>query len=128
MRSILDTCTLIWLSTDPKKLSRKAVEIIDSDDVELLISHVSVWEMSLKIRSGKMTFPKPLRRWLHEQKNIWRFDWIPINLNHILFCLELQNHHNDPFDRMLIAQAIEENIPVLTPDSHIKQYPVEVIW
>jgi len=128
LEAILDTCTLIWLCCEPKNLSLKATETIDSVENSLSVSHVSIWEMALKQRSGKMVFPKPLRRWIFEQRAIWRFEWIPISLDHILRTTELPDHHNDPFDRLLIAQALKENIPIITPDVYIKQYPVETIW
>jgi PIN domain nuclease of toxin-antitoxin system len=125
---LLDTCTLLWLCGNPKKLSNKVKECIDSEDTEIVVSLVSVWEMGLKTQSGKMKFPKPLRRWIHDQREIWKFDVLSISLEHILTTNELPEHHKDPFDRLLIAQALRNNIPFLTPDKIIAEYPVEVIW
>ena len=128
MRVILDTCSLIWLCMEPDRLSEHAGQIIDADATQCLISHVSVWEIALKIKSGKMVFPKPLRRWIFEQKEEWELEWIPISLNHLLRTTEMEGYHDDPFDRLLVAQALEENIPIITPDKYITRYPVEVIW
>jgi PIN domain nuclease of toxin-antitoxin system len=75
-----------------------------------------------------MKFPKPLRRWISEQKDIWEFDWFPINLDHIFRTNELPDYHNDPFDRLIVSQCLHANIPVVTPDSYLTQYPIEVIW
>lgn len=125
---LLDTCTLIWLCSEPDKLSVKAIKIIDNPDTALLVSHVSAWEMSLKSKTGKMIFPKPLRRWLAEQKDVWHFEWLPISLEHILSTNELPDHHKDPFDRLIVSQAMKKNIPVVTPDDFIKKYAVEIIW
>lgn len=128
MRVLLDTCTLLWLCSKPKELSNNVKKCIDSADSSLMVSLVSLWEMNLKIQSGKMKFPKPLRRWIHEQKEIWKFDFLPISLEHILTTNELPEYHKDPFDRLLVAQALRNNIPLLTPDEFIVKYPVEVIW
>ncbi len=128
MHLLLDTCTLIWLCTEPNQLSKRAGETIDRYDASLFVSHVSALEMSLKIKSGKMVFPKPLRRWLAEQQNLWKFEWLSIVLDHILNLNELPDIHKDPFDRLLVSQALNKNIPILTPDTFIKQYPVETVW
>lgn len=128
MAILLDTCTLIWLCSEPNKLSVKAAQMIDKPGAALLVSHVSVWEMSLKNKTGKMRFPKPLRRWLAEQKDVWDFEWLPISLEHILSTNELPDYHKDPFDRLIVSQAMKKNIPVVTPDLFIKQYTVETLW
>jgi PIN domain nuclease of toxin-antitoxin system len=125
---LLDTCTFIWLCSSPGKLSGKAVSLLNEKSNELLLSHVSVWEMALKTTAGKMVFPKPLRRWLAEQKAVWRYSYLPITLNVILSSTELPDYHRDPFDRFLVSQALTENIPIITPDPSIGKYMIETIW
>ncbi len=75
-----------------------------------------------------MTFPKPLRRWIEEQEQIWRFTWLGISKEHILTTEELPRHHKDPFDRLIVAQGLRENMPILTSDKYIQAYPVECVW
>jgi PIN domain nuclease of toxin-antitoxin system len=125
---LLDTCTFIWLCSSPEKLTDKAVSLVNEKSNELLISHVSVWEIALKSAAGKMALPKPLRRWLAEQKAVWRHSYLPITLNVILSSTELPDYHRDPFDRLLVSQALTENIPIITPDPSIGKYMIETIW
>ncbi len=69
-----------------------------------------------------------LALFIAEQKRIWHFSWLEIEKEHILTTAELPVHHKDPFDRLLAAQALRENMAILTPDEHIRKYPVECIW
>jgi len=125
---LLDTCTLIWLTQEPERLSAKSRTIIENSNNELIVSHVSVWEMLLKIQSGKFSFPVPLRKWLSDQQSVWDFRYLNIALEHLLRIEEIERHHSDPFDRLLVTQAIVENIGIVTPDSWIAKYPVQVLW
>lgn len=128
MNILLDTCTLIWLTQEPERLSEKSKTIIENPDNELLVSHVSVWEMLLKTQAGKLSFPVPLRKWLSDQQNTWDFRYLNITLEHLLRVEEIERHHSDPFDRLLVTQAIVENIGIVTPDPWIAKYPVQVLW
>jgi len=125
---LLDTCTLIWLTQESERLSEKSRTIIENPDNELLVSHVSVWEMLLKTQAGKLSFPVPLRKWLSDQQNTWDFRYLNISLEHLLRVEEIERHHSDPFDRLLVTQAIVENIGIVTPDPWIAKYPVQVLW
>ena len=128
MKVLLDTCTLLWLTQEPKRLSPPSRRVIDDADNALLLSDASLWEMALKTTIGKLTFTPPLRRWLADQRAIWRFEALPIREDHILRTVEIERHHVDPFDRLIVAQALAENLPVVTPDREIAKYPVHVIW
>lgn len=128
MRALLDTCTLIWLAQEPGKLSARCVEVIDDPANDLVVSHVSVWELALKAAAGKFRFPIPLRSWLEQQRSHWRFEYLAIGLEHILRTNEIERHHADPFDRLIVSQAMVENLGILTPDQAVASYPVHVIW
>jgi len=125
---LLDTCTLIWLTQEPERLSAKGKAVIESPETDLLVSHASVWEMLLKSQAGKLSFPAPLRKWLRDQQDHWGFRYLDITLEHLLRTGELARHHVDPFDRLLVTQAIVENLAILTPDPWIVRYPVQAIW
>ena len=125
---LLDTCILLWLAQEPDRLSDSARAAIDESDNELVVSHASIWELALKTLAGRLSFSPPLRRWLTEQKGIWRFDYLAITEEQILRTLEIERHHLDPFDRLLVAQALDRNLPIVTPDPSISRYPVQVIW
>jgi len=125
---LLDTCVLIWLTQEPEKLSEKSKEVLEKPDNELLVSHVSVWEMLLKMQAEKLSLSLPLRKWLSEQQSIWGFFYLAITLEHLLRTGEIERHHSDPFDRLLVSQSIVESLSIMTPDPWIPRYPVHVIW
>ena len=128
MTLLLDTCTLVWLAQEPSRLSKVCRATIDDPQTDLLVSHATLWEMALKVGAGKLTFSPPLRRWLIEQQDIWKFDYLVISDDHILRTLEVERHHVDPFDRLLVTQALAENLPIATPDPLIARYPVQILW
>lgn len=125
---LMDTCTLLWLTQEPDRLSDSSRAAIDESDNELVVSHATIWELASKTLAGKLSFSPPLRRWLAEQKGIWRFRYLAITEEQILRTLEIERHHLDPFDRLLAAQALDRNLPIITPDPSISRYPVQVFW
>ena len=128
MRLLLDTCALLWLTAEPNNLSSDAIEAIEHPGAKIHVSDASVWELCLKWQSGKIQLPQPPRTWIEAQRNIWLFDSVQIEKEHLYRTSELPTHHRDPFDRMLVAQAIEERLQIITPDAEIKKYPVAGIW
>ena len=125
---LLDTCTLIWLSTEPDKLSPASVEAIDGSDSVLLWSDVSALEITLKWGAGKLVLPDPPRHWLERQISDWGLESLNIRRADIYRASELPAHHRDPFDRLLVAAALGSNATILTPDEAIHQYPVSCRW
>lgn len=94
----------------------------------LLLSLASVWEILIKIQLGKLSLPAPLGDILEKQQQTNQIELLPIALPHILALEQLTQYHRDPFDRLLIAQARVEGIPIISDDSVFSQYPVELIW
>ncbi|HZH04881.1 MAG TPA: type II toxin-antitoxin system VapC family toxin [Myxococcaceae bacterium] len=125
---LLDTCTFIWLTADPRSLSRKASKAIDAATLALYLSGASVWEICLKWKAGKLELPLPPRRWIEEQVNRWQLDVLPLNSDHFYATTELVDLHRDPFDRLIVTQAISEALTVVTPDAAIAAYPVGTLW
>ena len=125
---ILDTCTLIWQCTDPKRISETAKEAIETAQTPLLLSDVSAIELALKWQSGKLDIPDPPRHWLEKQIAVWGLTCLSLSRFDIYRATELPNHHRDPFDRWLVASALNENATILSPDSAIHQYPVSCLW
>ena len=128
MNLILDTHVFIWWTLTPEKLSSTVINLINNDYNRLLLSIASIWEMQIKITIGKLYFDKSLSDIVGSQRNINDVQILPVELEHIWQLDNLPLHHKDPFDRMLIAQAISENIPILSIDSVFYQYPVQIIW
>ena len=127
-RYLLDTCTLIWLATEPEKLSSATVQAIDGSDSALLWSDVSSLEIALKWSAGKLVLPDPPRHWLEGQIDAWGLECLSLSRTDVYRASELPAHHRDPFDRLLVAAALEANATILTPDEAVCQYPVSCRW
>lgn len=128
MRVLLDTHVFMWWINDDARLSEAARELLSDGGNELLFSVASGWEMAIKIGLGKLTVTGNLGSFLSERLTENAMEVLPLSLSHAVGVTELPHHHRDPFDRLLVAQAIFEGIPLLTADPHLSQYPVEVIW
>lgn len=128
MRLLLDTCTFVWLASEPNRLSVPARRRLDNAEADLLLSDASVWEICLKWQAGKLTLPEPPRRWIEHQRRSWELERLPIEPEHLYRSTELPAHHRDPFDRILVSQAIVEDLIVVTPDQAFAAYPVAVLW
>ncbi len=102
--------------------------MIEDDSNEILISLASIWELAIKSSKGKLALPGSSATSLLEYMDAVDYVLLPINASHILRMETLPHHHGDPFDRMLVAQAIEEDLTLLTPDSEIPLYSVKVVW
>ena len=128
MELLLDTCAIIWLSAEPERFSGTARSAIDAQDAKLFASDASTWEVCLKWLAKKIVLPTPPRQWLAEQAAIWQMDRLPFELDHFFRTCELPVLHKDPFDRMLVAQAIARGLTIVTPDPAIHAYPCAVLW
>ncbi|MHB8987072.1 MAG: type II toxin-antitoxin system VapC family toxin [Eubacteriales bacterium] len=128
MKALLDTHTFLWWITDDLRLSPRVREIIGDEENELFLSSASGWEMAIKARLGKLDLPAGLISFVAEQMAINAIDPLPVEMSHALHVYNLPDYHRDPFDRILIAQARLENMPILTSDPQIGRYPVKVVW
>ena len=128
MKYLLDTHSLIWFFAGHPNLSNKVREIMEDDNHQKLISLVSVWEMGIKQSKGKFNLSLPLEDYINNNIKLEDFDLLPIKLNHVSLITSLPFHHNDPFDRLLIAQSIIENIPILSKDIAFDAYDVNRLW
>jgi PIN domain nuclease of toxin-antitoxin system len=125
---LVDTHTFIWdLEANPKS-SRKAIEMLRSDSSELVFSLVSLWEIAIKIKLGKLNTIGSSVAYIRDEMNAYGMELLPIRYEHILQLETLPAHHGDPFDRLLVAQAIAESLPILTHDRKLALYPVKLIW
>jgi len=128
MRLLLDTHAFLWWITDDARLSEKAREIMGDGKNQLFFSAASGWEIAIKAKLGKLKVSDDLERFIPEQVALNAIENLPILLSHVLHVYALPDYHRDPFDRLLISQAQLEGLPILTADSQISQYPVEVVW
>lgn len=128
MKVILDTHIFLWWIVDDPRLSPRARQVLSHSKNELLFSAASAWEIAIKVGLGKLKIPAPIDRFIIEQLSINGISVLPIELRHALHIAALPKFHRDPFDRLLIAQAQVERVPIVSGDSQIRRYDVEVIW
>ena len=128
MRCLLDTCTFLWIIVGAEELSPTAREMFTNPANEMLLSVVSVWELSVKHAVGKLPLPSAFDRFVVEQRERHGITALPLDERAILHLHKLPALHRDPFDRMLICQTIEHDCVLLTPDPLITQYPVRTRW
>ena len=128
MRALLDTHTFLWWNLDAPQLSSVAREFIATGDNEIFLSAATAWEIAIKAAKGRLTLPEPPDQYVAERMRLHHFSALPIELSHALEVYRLPDIHQDPFDRLLIAQSQLEKMPLLTADSEINHYQVEVIW
>lgn len=123
MKFLLDTNTLIWWLGNDATLSQTAKKIIANPDNLIFVSAASAWEIAIKKQIGKLNVPDDLETQI-KQKD---FQALPIDISHAAYIEKLPLHHKDPFDRIIIAQAICENMKILTRDKKFDIYQVGVI-
>ena len=123
MQLLLDTHALIWWLSNDSTISGKAKKAIADPDNIVFVSAASAWEIAIKKSLGKLQAPDDLSVQIEEK----RFTSLAISINHALMIEKLPLHHQDPFDRILIAQAISENLIIITRDRKFKAYEVKTI-
>jgi PIN domain nuclease of toxin-antitoxin system len=128
MKVLVDTHTFLWDLLSDHRSSRIAKQILKSDEHELFFSLVSLWEFAIKIKTGKLNALGSSVAYIRDEMENYSMQLLPIRYQHILQLEELPAHHSDPFDRLLIAQAIAESLPILTHDEKFSLYPVKTIW
>lgn len=128
MRLLLDACTFLWLISDDDSLSQVTRELFQNPQNEVFLSAVSVWEITVKYQLGKLPLPQHPRQYIPQKRIQHQIESLSLHEEAIQHLANLPDIHRDPFDRMLICQAIEEGMVLLTPDPLIQQYPVKVIW
>jgi PIN domain nuclease of toxin-antitoxin system len=127
MKLLLDTHVFIWMHGDPDRLLARARKLLVDADTELHVSAVVARELGIKIARERLTLPEPLDEYVMSRAHRSRMSLLSIDLVHVLEAVALPPHHTDPFDRMLVAQAREESLPLLTADPWVARYDVEIV-
>lgn len=128
MKALLDTCTFLWMAIDASDLSAAVREIVLDSTNELYLSAASAWEVALKYARGKLVLPEPPSRYIPTRRVVLGLAALGIEEEAVLVLERLPALHRDPFDRLLICQALIHGLALLTPDPQIQQYPVRTIW
>ncbi|MBO9577139.1 MAG: type II toxin-antitoxin system VapC family toxin [Microbacteriaceae bacterium] len=128
-RVLLDTHALVWALTAPERLGSNAQALLDEQDIDVLVSAVSAWEIATKVRLGKMPEALPITHHFDQALEDLRAVSLPLSTAQGLLAGGLAWEHRDPFDRMLAAQAILEGVTLLTADAHLRQLPgLATVW
>ncbi|MGH7755597.1 MAG: type II toxin-antitoxin system VapC family toxin [Vulcanimicrobiaceae bacterium] len=128
MRLLLDTVALLWLLADAPELSAAARRELADSEAEIYVSPVSTWEIVTKYRLGQLPLPAPPEELLPRERRARGLLEAPLGEAAVLHLGRLPLLHRDPFDLMLICQAIEEQLVIVTPDTMIRRYPVKTFW
>ncbi len=128
MNLLLDSHTFIWWRDEPHKLSAIAFAEISSPINVVLLSVVTVWELQIKIALNKFTIKGGLENAVKDEQQNNGFQILPVQLSHALHLENLPLHHKDPFDRLLISQAMVENLMLVSGDSKFSDYQVNLLW
>ena len=127
MTLLLDTHAFLWWISDDPRLSPPARAAIGDGRNEVFLSAASAWEIAIK-GGGRVEIPEPTAAFVTQQVRANGFEVLPIHLRHALAVASLPGHHRDPFDRMLVAQSIQEGLKLVSGDAQIALYDVEVVW
>jgi PIN domain nuclease of toxin-antitoxin system len=126
-RYLVDTHVWLWMQVDPTQIEPGALRLIEDSSNELLLSAASSWEIAVKYRLGKLRLPKPPSVYVPDRMRRSATLPLPVEVDHALRVADMPDHHRDPFDRLLVAQAQALDIPIVTADDQFGLYDVEVI-
>ncbi len=124
----MDTHAFIWYTTDSSRLTATGRSLIDNGENDILLSTASVWEMAIEHSIGRLTFSMPFMESIEQQIAVNRIDILEITFDHIEVVASLPLHHRDPFDRLIIAQSMAEQIPVLSRDAFFDACAIARVW
>ena len=127
MRLLLDTHALLWYAAGDPRLSGQALDAINATDAKSVVSAASLWEMAIKVSIGKLALGETVREFWSRHENAG-VDLLPINALESTFVEKMPFHHRDPFDRLIIAQAIVHQLPIVSKDVIFDLYGISRIW
>ena len=128
MRYLFDTHTLIWFIMGNPNLPDHIRTLIETSENQRLVSVASLWEIAVKVSLGKLDIGSSFEQFIPGQLNANHMDILPISVAHLQRVAQLPFHHRDPFDRLIIAQSLVEDIPLLSRDPQFEQYNVTRLW
>lgn len=128
MKVLLDTCAFLWVIGDAPQLTPSARGNFSDPDNDVYLSTISTWEITLKYSLSTLPLPEPPERFVPEQRENHGIEPLALTEQATFHLHRLPGLHRDPFDRMLVCQAIDLGLVILTPDPLITQYPVRTLW
>jgi len=127
MNLLLDTHALLWFVAGDARLTRRGRQAIEAEDTVNYVSMASWWEIAIKCSLGKLSIDDPLDEFM-KLRTGEGFRLLPLESQHLLPLVELPFHHRDPFDRLIVCQAMVENMAICTGDKNFRRYPVKLYW
>ena len=128
MKLLLDTHAFLWWVEGTPAVGRRAKAAVADPDNEVFFSIASCWELAIKIRLGKLRLAEPLQRFVPRQLSANGFSLLDLRFDHVVRVVDLPLHHGDPFDRLLVAQALADDLTVVSADRTFRKYEVGVLW
>ncbi|VAX10454.1 hypothetical protein MNBD_GAMMA26-211 [hydrothermal vent metagenome] len=128
MDILVDTHALIWMSSQPQRLSPRAVSLLEDETNTVFSSMISFWEIAIKTSLGKLELGSDWMPRLHGFMRDNAVEYLPLRTEHCTMLASLPFHHRDPFDRMLVAQAQSEKLVLVSKDKRLQDYAVEIVW
>ena len=128
MKVLLDTCAFLWMVSDDPQASEIAKEIFLNDDNELFLSAVTGFEIAVKYSLGKLHLTEPPKEFIANRIQANALTELSVSMAHALALQNLPFHHKDPFDRLLVAQAMVNQIPLLSADQQLSAYDIKRLW
>ena len=128
MRYLLDTHTLLWFISEDQKLSDRARRLILDSNNEIFISIATLWEVAIKVNIGKLALDKPYNQLFPDELDSHGIEILDITIDSLVQLTDLPPHHRDPFDRLIIAQALVEHLPIIGVDGNFDTYGVVREW
>ena len=128
MNLLMDSHTVLWFGSDNPKLSPVAIDLIEDSRNQIFVSIASLWEIAIKISLGKLQIEQPLGEYVKTHLFSNDIQILPISQSHIMQVIMMPFHHKDPFDRMIVAQSLVENIPIIGIDAKFDAYGIRRFW
>jgi PIN domain nuclease of toxin-antitoxin system len=128
MRVLLDSHTILWADADDERLPEAVRSLIEDPRTRLILSVATTWELTLKSLAGRLRLPEPPAVYFEGLVRDARVELLPIEQRHVATLTELPAIHDDPFDRMLVAQALADDLDLVSGDQHMRGYPIRTIW
>ncbi len=128
LRILLDTHVWLWMNGAVGRLPADTREVLADGENELFLSAASVWEIAIKVKTGRLAIPQSPERYIPSRMTRNRVSPLSIHQDHALRAAALPEHHRDPFDRMLIAQALAEDLKLMSADRRLRRYDLDLLW
>lgn len=128
MKLLLDTHAFLWWVEGTPAVGRRAAAAVSDPDNEIFLSVASCWELAIKLSLRKLRLARPLERFIPEQLSRNHFSLLDVQLKHVVRVADLPFRHRDPFDRLLVAQALEDELAIVSADRVFRKYGVTLVW